>query len=296
MKKIVLTGASSFIGRNLISKASGWDIIAVVRRGNKSIKPASNVSIVELNMDEYANLGKITGDADCFISLAWNGTRSADRINSELQSKNVLNSVSAVKSMLNVGCKKVILAGSQAEYGQHTEQIDEAVPCFPNTAYGKAKLAFCEAAMQLCEEYRVSCIEPRFFSLFGPDDYAGSMVIDMLRKMLDNQPCDLTEGTQMWDFMYIDDAVEALIMLCEKNCNKGVYNFAGGDCRPLRSFVEEMARITHTKSKLNFGAIPYSSEGKVSIYPDITKLKRELNWAPRVSFAEGIRAILKCME
>ncbi len=177
--------------------------------------------------------------------------------------------------------------------GPHKEQITEDSICRPNTEYGRAKLAFYEAIACICTENNISYKEPRFFSLYGPGDFSGTMILSILRDMLANRPCRLSECRQMWDYLYIDDAIEGLIRLCKEPCPDGVYNFGSGDTRPLRGFVEEMARLTQTSSKLLYGALPYPATGMVSIWPDVSKLKRELHWEPKVPFAEGIRTILE---
>lgn len=62
----------------------------------------------------------------------------------------------------------------------------------------------------------MTLLEPRFFSLYGPNDYEGTMIISVLKKMLKDLSCDLTECIQIWDFLYIDDAIDALVILIEK--------------------------------------------------------------------------------
>ena len=93
MKKMLVTGATSFIGTAFLRKAteSGWQITAVVRRNSKKkeqIKSFSHVNIIELNMDEYSQLGEIIETIDCFVHLAWDGTRGSQREDSELQKLN----------------------------------------------------------------------------------------------------------------------------------------------------------------------------------------------------------------
>ena len=156
-------------------------------------------------------------------------------------------------------------------------------------------MKFYNETAKLCESAGVKYREPRFFSLYGPDDYEGTMIMSMLRSMLENKPCELTQGIQMWDFLYIDDAIEALYRLCTQECPNGVYNFGSGDVRQLRDYVMEMAQITHTESELRFGAIPYSTTGIVSLWPDVSKLEHELDWSAKRPFAVGINTILDIM-
>ena len=104
----------------------------------------------------------------------------------------------------------------------------------------------------------------------------------------------MTEGVQMWDYLYIDDAITALAALCREEIS-GVYNFGSGDVRPLRDYVKEMAAMVGGEHLLQFGAMPYPPTGMVSLWPDVSRLKQTLNWEPETSFADGIREILSSM-
>lgn len=298
MKRILVTAATSFIGKHLIQrlKDQNWNIIAAVRPENAQIGFPGVDRVLHLDMEDYSRLGELTGSCDCFVHLAWNGTRGASRMDAALQEQNLKYSLSGIQSVLRTGCSRLILAGSQAEYGPYAEQISEESPCAPNTEYGKYKLELYMKASELCRKTGVSIKEPRFFSLYGPGDFSGSMIISILKDMLADRPCKLTEGIQMWDFLHIDDAVNALAALCDAPCPDGVYNFGSGDVRQLRDYVEEMATITHTKSPLLFGAVPYPNTGMVSLWPDISKLRHELHWEPHIAFADGIQSILNTLD
>lgn len=77
-------------------------------------------------------------------------------------------------------------------------------------------------------------IEPRFYSLYGPKDFGGALINSTLKKMVDNKFCDLTECVQLWDFLYIDDAIDGLTRLIENGVADGVYNFVSGYSAPLK--------------------------------------------------------------
>lgn len=297
--KICITAANCFIGLPLVKKASslGWEVIAVVRVGNKQkdyIGSIPNTKVVELNLENYDQIGEIVGKVDCAVLLTWNGTRGQTRLDEKLQKSNYLYNMEAVKSLATHGCGRIITAGSQAEYGIYNEVITEETECKPNTAYGKYKVKFFEEAQKYCQEKGVSLKEPRFFSLYGPGDYENTLIRSNINKMLDNEDCNMTPCTQMWDYLYIDDAIEGVIGLCSKECPDGAYNFGSGDCRPLKEFVDEMKRILQSKSELNFGAVPYTPAGVVSIQPNIGRLK-STGWEPRVSFSQGIQNIVKAL-
>lgn len=175
------------------------------------------------------------------------------------------------------------------------EKLTENVDPQPNTEYGKYKLAFYEYAKDYCQNHNCVLVEPRFFSLYGPNDYAGTLVISILRKMISNEPCDLTECIQMWDFLYIDDAVKALCMLIESDNAEGVYNFGSGYSAPLKVFIEKMIAVTHSKSELHYGTVPYPATGIVNVNPDICRLKG-IGWNAQWKFEDGIRTIMTTLQ
>lgn len=301
MKHILISGATSFIGLKLTDYllSLGHYVTGVVRKHSDKvgILPKSDLlRVVELNLENYSKLGQaVDGPVDCYIHLTWNGTRGVTRDDAEQQKCNYQYSMAAVRSIIESGCGKIISAGSQAEYGICVDMVTEEHTCQPVTQYGKWKLRFYQEASALCLNAGIPMIEPRFFSLYGPGDFENTMIISILKKMLAGEPCDLTRGIQMWDFLHIVDAVAAVAALIEQDVPAGVYNFGSEDTRILRDFIVDMKRCTHSKSVLNFGAIPYPETGMVSIQPNSTKLREVTGWKPRISFEQGIYEIVEHM-
>lgn len=297
MKTILITGATSFIGLNLLNYLlNDYKIIAIVRSNSQKLEklPVNvNLSVVELNLEKYDKLPLIiTENIYGFIHLAWNGTRGADRENIEIQKLNYKYSISALHSAAKLNAKIFMSAGSQAEYGLQNNIITENTVPKSVTAYGKSKLKFYEYGMEFCKNNNIKFVEPRFFSLYGPGDYEGTLIMSMLDKMLKNEPCDLTDCTQKWNFLNIKDAVAGMKILLESKLVKsGAYNFASNDTRELKNFLLEMKAITKSNSKLNFGAIPHNDSGKYGINPDVTKLLAT-GWKPEVSFENGIKELI----
>lgn len=295
--KIVVTGASSFIGKNFIIKAlkSGAEVIGVVRENcNKieDLKEMINFSYIECDMKDYALLGEKIGKCDCFVHLAWNGTRGNLRNNYIIQKENYDYSMLAIKSIIDTSeCKRIILAGSQAEYGAYNSIITEEMESRPNTEYGKFKLKLYNDVLEICNKKNIEIKEPRFFSLYGESDFDGTLIMTLVKNMVENKPCELTECIQMWDFCYIDDAINAVLDLCLKNCSNGIYNIASGNIKILKEYIENIRDILNSKSELFYGKVPYPVTGVVSIQPSIQKIKNETGWYPKVSFEEGINRI-----
>ncbi|MBS4913653.1 MAG: NAD(P)-dependent oxidoreductase [Veillonella sp.] len=300
--RIAILGASSFIGKQLIESLSlsNHELLAIIREGSSSkdyFKSFESVEIIECNMDKYPTLANQIMNLDCLVYLTWDGTRGSTRDDYEKQENNYKIGLDTIHAFAKNGCKKVVLAGSQAEYGPllDNKKVTEKDLANPNTEYGKFKLKLYQDALVLAEKYSFTLIEPRFFSLYGPDDYEGTMIISVLQKMLKNLPCDLTECIQIWDFLYIDDAIDALVTLIVKKNNTGIYNFGSGESHKLKYYIECMKNITKSQSVLNYGVIPYPKTGMVNVNPSVEKLK-SIGWLPKVKFEDGIKYVLNSIE
>lgn len=297
MKTILITGATSFIGLNLINYLlNNYKVIAVVRPNSEKISllpESKNLLVLELEMKDYYRFPSLIKEPIHAIAhLSWGGTREIDRNNIELQEQNFKYSISALHSAAKLNAKIFMSAGSQAEYGVQNEIISENTVPKPVSAYGKSKLKFYEYGIEFCKNNNVKFVEPRFFSLYGTGDYEGTLIMSMLDKMLKNEPCDLTYCTQKWNFLNIKDAVAGMKILLEnEQVESGAYNFASNDTRKLKNFLLEMKDIADSKSKLNFGVLPHNDSGKYGINPDITKLLNT-GWQPKISFEDGVREII----
>jgi len=299
--KVVVTGATSFIGTRLVKKLirADFDVYAVIRKGSSNknkLVSCKGVNIFELNMDEIDQLPEKITNCDVFFHLAWDGTRGQTRDDATLQQSNYLYSIKALEVAGRLGCKIFLSAGSQAEYGVNDRLVSEDTTCYPKTEYGKAKLNFFIDASSYCKLNKISFKEPRFFSLYGPNDFEGTLIISTIKKMLNNEPVELTECVQMWNFLYIDDAIDGLLKLITTKCKDGPYNFGSNDTRQLKSFINEIYQITKSHSKLLFGVLPYHNLGMVSIQPDNSKLKNETGWLPKTSFADGILKVINVIK
>jgi len=288
LKKIIITGATSFIGQALIKRLCKEDYyIYAVKRPNskKKLEYHENVKIVETEMDRYGYLDHLIGTkCDILIPLAWNGTRKEDRDNPEKQKMNCLNAFRSIEAALRLNCKKIILAGSQAEYGPYDTMITELTESKPNTQYGKWKLSLYNMATNICKEKAVSLKEARLFSIYGPGDHENTLINSVIKKMINNEDCIVTECTHLWNYLYITDAVEGIVKLMQNECEDGVYNLGGSDTRPLKCFIEEIKEKLDSMSLLKYGAIPYTIENKFGINPSIKKIYLATGWLPQVVF------------
>ncbi len=287
--KIAIAGANSFIGKRLLNKLSDDNVIAVVRE-NCSFS-YGRATIVHCDMEEYHKLGSLCGEGDIFIDLSWAGSRGIDRQNKEMQMKNYIYSMEAMKSMADVGYKTLVSAGSQAEYGLCDEIITEDTALNPNTEYGIYKVKTYQDTRELATRNGIRFIEPRYFSLYGPGDYDKTLIMATLKKLISGDKVELNECTQQWDYLFVDDAMDGLLGLCKTDEPGGVYNFATGNYHSLREYILDMKDAVGSSSEVEFGAIKYNGL-YIDLRPNVSKL-RATGWIPNTSFKDGIRKTAK---
>lgn len=297
METIIVTGANSMIGKAVTHSllADGKRVIAVVRNVQSPSDAAGhkNLHIVQCDMNSYHNLSDMINEScDGFFHFAWagtGGTGSDERLNMTAQEKNIKNSLSALFAARELGCDCFIGAGSQAEYGVCEGEITEDYPERPITEYGKAKLAVKRMGLEYARTVGMKFIWPRIFSAYGVGNSENTMIMSVLHKMLTGRDVELTECTQMWDYINVKDLVNAYMHIYRER-ESGVFNIASGDFKPLKEFIYEMAEITHTKSRLEFGKVAVSFTGH-GFMPNVNKLKKT-GWKSQVSFKEGITELI----
>ncbi len=293
MKKIVVTGATSCIGKAVTKKLLQREckVYAVVRNPRKlaDLSGYDNLKIVECDMNNYAFLTeRICENCDAFYHFAWAGTSKALRLDKTVQESNIKNSLSALFAARELSCGSFIGAGSQAEYGICKGEITEEHDENPVMEYGRAKLAVKRMALEYGKTIGMTVIWTRIFSAYGIGDSKETMIMTGLRKMLNNEDVDLTACTQMWDYINVEDVANAYLYI--GMAHSGVYNIASGDYRPLKEFVLEMKDAADSSSELNFGNVAGSLTGH-GFMPNVDRLK-SLGWNPEIDFKTGISQII----
>jgi len=295
----LISGATSFAGVEICREVlrRGHVVTAICREGSKGeANLPEGVRIVHATMDDYGRLSEMAEAADVFINLAWEGTAKGQRDDSQLQERNVVNTLAAIRSAAALGCKLFVETGSQAEYGIVNEKISEDRPCAPVTGYGKAKLQVREEGAALCAQLGMKYLHLRIFSLFGENDHPVTLVMSVLDKMLRNEAVDLSRCEHNWNFLYCPDAAVKIERLCEyalenEAYKSEVFNIASRDTRKLKEFVASMQEIAGSKSELRYGAIEVANP--VSLDPDMSKLEGAVGKLPERSFEDVVRLIVR---
>lgn len=305
--RAIVTGATGFIGKALCEELlkEDYSVVAVIRKNSQKRGKLENLiqenpeytnqlHIMELDLEDLESLHtEYHIQADVFYHLAWNGSSGADREDFDMQYSNIAYTKKAIKTAKDCGCKKIVGAGSQAEYGVILQEAkeDEAVPR-PFMMYGAAKLSAYQMGQIYAKQIGIKMVWPRIYSIYGVGENSGTLVSYVIDTLKKGEIPQLSPCENMWNFMYITDCVRALRMLGESADAEGIYNVASKDTRVLKEFVKEIRDLIAPGMELNFGAKQSDPGRTFWLMPDCGRL--ETIWAgAKVTFGEGIRKRMK---
>ena len=309
MKNVIVTGATSMIGAALIerlSKASEIKTIYAIIRPSKEgdeyynkrarVKLDNKVSLIECDICDYYKLIDLVSEkCDTFYHLAWPRTATYDEtIDDMLKKADAAKYVlDAVKMASKLGCTKFIGAGSQSEYGLTKDGVyKEDMSCIPVRADGVYHLAAGQIAKMASEKVNMKCIWMRIFSVYGANDRNNSMISTTIDRLINKEHCSFTKSEQMWDYVHADDVAEAFYLVGDKVYTHKTYNVAYGISRPLHEYIEIIANILDANSFLGIGELQYPSNAIMNMIVDVSELKKDTGWEPKVDFNTGIQKIV----
>lgn len=296
MKSIIITGATSMLGVSLtkICIKQGIKVLAICRVHSVRKEYIPNhplVSVLECDLNQLNTILLNSNNYDVLFHLGWAGTNNRNDVN--VQEKNIAYTIDAIHLAQRAGCSVFVGSGSQAEYGRHNVRINEKTPTFPDSAYGMAKLCAGHMAQLYCEQIGIKCIWPRIFSAYGPGDSTNTLISRLIKNLLSGERPQTTAGEQKWEFLFCNDAAEALFLLAEKRVESGVYCIGSGHAIPLREYIETVKRIVMPEADIGMGEIPYNDKQIMFLEADISKLIFATGFRPRTTFEDGIRQTLE---
>jgi nucleoside-diphosphate-sugar epimerase len=188
----------------------------------------------------------------------------------------------------------LVHTGSALEYGPVRGSLSEDIATRPETLYGMTKLEGTNSLRTKCRLYGVRGATARLFMVYGGGEHETRLFPSLLSAARSGQPLNMTSGTQLLDFTYVEDVAEGLLRLGLSNAPTGhIVNLATGVLTSVRTFAETAAGILELPAdQLRFGEEPQRSDELAHGAIAIERLVRLTSWRPKTTIAEGIRATI----
>jgi UDP-glucose 4-epimerase len=297
--RVIVTGASGFIGHNVLLRAPReWQVFAVYHStpGLEAFverHELTNVMPVPCDLTsvaDVASLVKRTGAVDACLHLAANGdpAASAERPAWDLQ----LNTLALVTLLEQARVGHVVYVSSGAVYDGLSGEVTPATPVAPRLPYAIAKLASEHYLRAFAERTRTvgSYVNVRFFGAYGPYEPARKITTRWMRGVMRGQR-EFTirgDGENLIDFMYVDDAVDGFLRLTRAAGFSGTVDFASGLPVSVNQVAETMARVLGVD-------VTIRHDGHTEEYIQFRSVDRfmrdRFGFTPSISFEDGIRQL-----
>ncbi|MEA2151004.1 MAG: dTDP-L-rhamnose 4-epimerase [Solirubrobacteraceae bacterium] len=290
-RRILVTGASGFVGRRALAPlaARGFEVHAVARGASAPAGGPEGVTWHGADLlDARARRALVEHvGASHLLHLAWYAEPGAFWSARE-NAPWVAATVGLVDEFAAAGGARAVLAGTCAEYDWAAQQpLREDAAVGPATYYGVCKDATRRVAEGLAERAGLSFAWGRIFFLFGPREDDRRLVASVARALVAGERAPTSSGTQVRDFLHVDDAAGAFATLVDSDAH-GPVNIASGTGVTVRRIVEGLARASGRPELLDIGALAQRPGDPEAIVADVTRLRDEVGFRPAFSLQEGL--------
>ena len=208
----------------------------------------------------------------------------------DYMSTNVQGTVRVLEAARYAGVRKLVYAASSSCYGlAEITPTPEDAPIQPQYPYALSKYQGEQAVLHWHAVYRVPVNSIRIFNAYGTRSRTtgayGAVFGVFLAQKLAGKPLTIVgDGSQRRDFLYVTDVARAFLAVAETEISGRVYNAGAGNPLSVNRLAELLGgpRVH----------IPRRPGEPDCTWADISRIRAELGWEPRVTFEEGVRAML----
>ena len=287
-KKILVVGGTGFLGFHLIKKCLDLKMIvtSISRRKPTKFLRLGKVEYKICNITKLQKLKKlINNDYDFIVNLGGN-------IDHSNKNKTFRSHYLSVKNLYDVfknkKIERFIQIGSSSEYGKIFGAVKENNICKPKMIYGRSKLMATNFLLKKNKLERFPLTILRFFQIYGPFQKKNRLIPFVISSSIKNKKFNCSEGSQLRDFLYVDDAVESIIKSFKRKESKGkIINIGNGTPVEVKKVIL-MINALIKKGKPKFGKLSLRIDESKNIYPDLRVAKKILGWKNKTSLKKGL--------
>jgi dTDP-6-deoxy-L-talose 4-dehydrogenase (NAD+) len=276
--KILITGATGFIGRHVVDYLLSFNhslVTTSIESKDEAIKAfplLEETDYVAKDLNERENdYYSFFGKPDIAIHLSWQGLPNYFEL-FHIE-RNLPANYYFVKNMIQNGLCDITIVGTCFEYGKQNGRLKEDLPAQPNTMYGLAKDALRRFVEALQIKYRFSMKWMRVFYPYGQGQGVKSLWSQMEQALKAKQEqFNISLGEQLRDYLPVSKAAEIISRVALQNDVTGIINCCSGKPVSVRSFVEQFFKERNFPIKLNLGYYPYTDYEPFAFWGDNEKL------------------------
>lgn len=299
MKRVIITGATGFVGANLARRLllDGQEVDLLVRPLHSSWRIdeiRADVRLHEVALEDAEALTETVERIrpDWVFHLATHGAYSSQTDLRRMVETNITGTINLVEACLKTGFEAFVNTGSSSEYGfkDHAPAEDEALE--PNSHYAVTKASATLFCRYTARARKAHITTLRLYSVYGPYEEPTRLVPRLITRGLRGELPPLVSPEVARDYVYIDDVTESYMLAATGRAGQDygpIYNVGTGVQTSLGEAVETARRVLAVSAVPQWDTMQARQWDTNVWVADNRKIKEGLGWQPRYSFEQGFR-------
>ncbi len=297
-QKILITGASGFLGRNLVSrlrKADDHEVLAVSGRGDEG----SGIGPLDLTdaSKTCMLIKRFSPDIVFHVGAIVDLTRSFEVAKTTAEA-NIVGTLNLLLALVAKPARTFVFASTEEIYGDGVVPYREDDEPHPPSPYAVTKHT-CEHLLRLYAGRSFQTgVALRIGTMYGPHIPPHRFIAQIIDKALNNAEIPLTSGIKKRDYVFVEDVVDAFVAAANMRSASPfmILNIGGGRSIALKDLAAMIITLAQSVSILRLGVIPDRIGESDEWLLDNAKAASYLNWKPKTHIAEGLRKTIDAIK
>lgn len=289
--KLLVTGATGFIGNQLVAKAlhAGHEVTVIVRDTKRVLKydwsDQVDIIVADIGQAESSWPDSIASH-DALVHLAWSGLPNYQ---ADFHLEQVLPAHKQfLRQLIEKGIQQILVAGTCLEYGKQEGCLSESMTTYPETPYAIAKDQLREWLKSLQKPFGFTLQWCRLFYMHGVGQNANSLLSQLDVAITNGESVfNMSGGQQQRDFLPVELVAQYLLEVVERQDFDGILNICSGKPITVLELVKKFTKARHSTIKLNLGYYSYPEYEAMAFWGDTEKLKQLVSVPRNMTLGES---------
>jgi UDP-glucose 4-epimerase len=292
-KRVLITGATGFLGRNVLSalQRAGADVVAISQQGDAT----QGIDQVDMRdaQQVQACIKSVKPQIVYHLGALVDLSRNFDIARRAVEA-NIISTLNLLEALTYYPADRFLFSSTEEVYGEGRTPYKEDDPVFPPSPYAVTKLA-CEHLIRMTgTSIARHSIVFRIGTMYGPHLPEHRFIYQMIHKALANEDIPLNSGTLTRDYIYVVDVVDALLRASEVPLSSvfDVLNITGANEYSAVDIAQKIIDVCGSTSRLRIGVIPDRIGEAQHWKSDTAKARQLLQWIPETDLDSGIEKMI----
>lgn len=292
MNNVIVTGANGFLGSSLIHILLQNNVYVVaidISCSHLKAITSENLFLIEDDLSDVESLMQNIPSCpyDAMYHFAWRGVNGAEKADPIIQVKNIEMVLRCAKIASLLGCKKYLCAGTIAE--RAVDSLPKLSQVSGGMMYGTAKYAAHKMLETYCKNVGQAFVWMQFSNIYGAQNKTGNLISYTLNQLNKGEDATFGPAEQVYDFIYIDDLINAIYLLGDRNTTRNQYFIGSGTPRILKDYLLTVGELCEKEENIKIGVLLDDGVKYTEDMFDISKTVKDIGSYTPLTFEERMK-------